>query len=36
MHRMNKADLEAKNDGPDEAQDEPVIPIYNIMWSHVL
>lgn len=27
--------LEAKNDGPDETQGETVIPIHNVMWTHV-
>lgn len=28
--------LEAKNDCPNEPQDKTVVPVYNIMWPHVL
>lgn len=28
--------LEAQDDGPDEAEGQPVVPIHNVMGAHVL
>lgn len=33
---LQLADLEAQNDGPDEAQGEAVVAINNVMRAHVL